>query len=86
MTRVFTNPIIITLAVAEFCTGFVRQGLMVWFVPLLTEVHRIQAGSFLFSVATIGITVAWILDGVRYLASGLTGFLLGHFLERKGDG
>jgi OPA family glycerol-3-phosphate transporter-like MFS transporter len=168
-TRVFTNPVIITLAVAEFCTGFVRQGLMLWFVSFLKEVHNIAAGSFLFSVATIGVTVGgivggllcgylsdrwfqsrrppvaflfylcqigslvvlgraaapalaafmigftciWIfgvhgmltgtasmdfggtkaastvagmLDGVQYLASGLTGFLLGHFLDTLGWG
>ena len=169
VTRVFTNPIIVTLAVAEFCTGFVRQGLMLWFVPFLKEVHGVSAGSFLFSVATIGVTVggiaggllcgylsdrwfqsrrppvtfifylgqiasllvlgraatpglaafmigftcmwifgvhgmlsgtasmdfggtkgaataAGILDGVQYVASGLTGFLLGHFLDRFGWG
>jgi OPA family glycerol-3-phosphate transporter-like MFS transporter len=168
-TRVFTNPVILTLAVAEFCTGFVRQGLMLWFVPFLKEVHDVAAGSVLFSVATIGVTVGgilggllcgwmsdrlfqsrrppvafifylaqiaslfvlgraaapglaafmigftctWIfgvhgmlsgtasmdfggtkaaatvagmLDGVQYLASGLTGFLLGHFLDRLGWG
>jgi len=169
VTRVFTNPIIVTLAIAEFCTGFVRQGLMLWFVPFLKEVHGVLAGSFLFSVATIGVTVggivggllcgymsdrwfqsmrppvafifylcqiaslfilgraaapavaafmigftcmwifgvhgmlsatsamdfggtnaaatvAGICDGVQYLASGLTGFLLGHFLDRFGWG
>ena len=168
-TRVFANPVIITLAVAEFCTGFVRQGLMLWFVPFLKEVHDVSPGSFLFSVATIGVTVGgicggllcgylsdrwfqsrrppvafifylgqiasllvlgqarapglaafmigftcmWIfgvhgmlsgtasmdfggtraaatvagmLDGVQYLASGLTGFLLGHFLDKLGWG
>ena len=169
VTRVFTNPIIITLAFAEFCTGFVRQGLMLWFVPFLHEVHHIAAGTTLFSVATVGVTVggicggllcgflsdryfqsrrppvafifylgqigslfvlgqaaspglaafmigftcmwifgvhgmlsgtasmdfggtkaastvAGILDGVQYLASGLTGFLLGHFLDKYGWG
>ncbi len=168
-TRVFTNPIIVTLTVAEFCTGFVRQGLMLWFVPFLKEVHGIAPGSTLFSVATLGVTVggivggmlagylsdrafqsrrppvalvfylcqiaslfvlgraaapwlaafmigftcmwifgvhgmltgtasmdfggtkgaataAGILDGVQYLASGLTGFLLGHFLDQWGWG
>jgi MFS transporter, OPA family, glycerol-3-phosphate transporter len=167
--RVFTNPVIITLAISEFCTGFVRQGLMLWFVPFLKEVHGIEHGTTLFSVATIGITiggilggllcgylsdhvfnsrrppvafifymgqivslfilgrvhapaaaafmigftcmwifgvhgmlsgtasmdfggtkaastVAGILDGVQYLASGLTGFLLGHFLDKWGWG
>ncbi|MGA2384713.1 MAG: MFS transporter [Gemmatimonadales bacterium] len=168
VTRIFTNPIIITLAVAEFCTGFVRQGLMLWFVPFLKEVHHITPGTGLFAVASFGITVGgivgallagymsdrlfqsrrppvalvfylaqivcllilgqaapvlaaymigitciWIfgvhgmltgtasmdfggskgaatvagmLDGVQYLASGLTGFLLGHFLDKWGWG
>ena len=168
-TRVFTNPIILTLAVAEFCTGFVRQGLMLWFVPFLKEVHHITPGTGLFDVASFGVTVGgilggllagylsdrwfqsrrppvafvfylcqivslfilgraaapalaafmigftcmWIfgvhgmltgtasmdfggskgaatvagmLDGVQYLASGLTGFLLGHYLDRWGWG
>ncbi len=168
-TRVFTNPVILTLAVAEFCTGFVRQGLMLWFVPFLGEVHHIAKGTFLFSVAGTGVTVGgilggllagylsdrwfqarrppvafifyllqivslfvlgraaapalaafmigftcmWIfgvhgmltgtasmdfggskgaatvagmLDGVQYLASGLTGFLLGHYLDKWGWG
>jgi OPA family glycerol-3-phosphate transporter-like MFS transporter len=31
-------------------------------------------------------TVTGILDGVQYLASGLTGFLLGHFLDKYGWG
>jgi len=165
--RVFTNPVILTLAVSEFCTGFVRQGLMLWFVPFLSEVHRIEHGSALFTMATSGITlggiaggmlcgvlsdkvfhsrrppvafifylgqivslfilgrtaspvvasfmigfscmwifgvhgmlsgtasmdfggtkaastVAGLLDGVQYLASGLTGFLMGHFLDKWG--
>ncbi len=168
-TRVFTNPIVITLTVAEFCTGFVRQGLMLWFVPFLKEVHHVVPGSTLFNVASLGVTVGgvvggllagfmsdrlfqsrrppvafvfylcqiaslfvlgragapwlaafmigftcmWIfgvhgmltgtasmdfggtkgaatvagmLDGVQYLASGLTGFLLGHYLDRLGWG
>jgi OPA family glycerol-3-phosphate transporter-like MFS transporter len=168
-TRVFTNPVIITLAIAEFCTGFVRQGLMLWFVPFLKEVHHVTPGTRLFDVASFGVTVGgivgallagylsdrafgsrrppvalvfyvaqvaslfvlgraaapalaafmigftciWIfgvhgmltgtasmdfggskgaatvaglLDGVQYLASGLTGFLLGHVLDRWGWG
>ena len=167
LRRVFANPTIMTLVAAEFCTGFVRQGLMLWFVPFLKEVHGIKPGTFLFSVASIGVTIGgilgallcgylsdrwfqsrrppvafifylgqivslvvlgraaspglaafmigftcmWIfgvhgmlsgtasmdfggtraastvtgaLDGVQYLASGLTGFLLGHYLDKFG--
>ncbi|OIN99524.1 MAG: hypothetical protein AUJ51_12650 [Elusimicrobia bacterium CG1_02_56_21] len=169
MHRVFSNRVIITLAFSEFCTGFVRQGLLLWFVPFLMEVHHIQHGTRMFSMATAGITiggivggilcgfisdrlfrsrrppvafifylgqivslfilgktgspllasfmigfscmwifgvhgmltgtasmdfggtraastVAGLLDGVQYLASGLTGFLMGHFLDKWGWG
>lgn len=62
--RIFGNPIILTIIAAEFCTGFVRQGLMLWFVPFLKEVHNIQHGSTLFSIATTGITVGGIAGGL----------------------
>jgi OPA family glycerol-3-phosphate transporter-like MFS transporter len=31
-------------------------------------------------------TVAGLLDGIQYVASGLTGFMLGHFLDKYGWG
>jgi OPA family glycerol-3-phosphate transporter-like MFS transporter len=62
--RVFTNRIILTIIAAEFCTGFVRQGLMLWFVAFLAEVHKVPVGSTLFTVATIGITVGGIIGGL----------------------
>ncbi len=62
--RVFNNPVILTIIAAEFCTGFVRQGLMLWFVPFLEEVHHVQHGSALFSLASTGITVGGILGGI----------------------
>jgi OPA family glycerol-3-phosphate transporter-like MFS transporter len=67
--RVFNNPVILTIIAAEFCTGFVRQGVMLWFVPFLKEVHHIEHGATLFTVASTGITVGGILGGL------LCGFL-----------
>jgi OPA family glycerol-3-phosphate transporter-like MFS transporter len=69
MKRILSNPVILTIIAAEFCTGFVRQGLMLWFVPFLKETHGIEHGSLLFSIATIGITVGGRLGGI------LCGFL-----------
>jgi OPA family glycerol-3-phosphate transporter-like MFS transporter len=69
LRRVFNNRVILTIIAAEFCTGFVRQGVMLWFVPFLKEVHHIEHGATLFSVASIGITVGGILGGL------LCGFL-----------
>lgn len=62
--HVFTNKIIVTLVAAEFCTGFVRQGLLLWFVPFLKEVHKVNPGTALFSLATSGITVGGIIGGL----------------------
>ncbi|MBI5245574.1 MAG: MFS transporter [Elusimicrobia bacterium] len=64
ITHVFKNKVILTLTAAEFCTGFVRQGLLLWFVPFLKEVHGVTHGSSLFSVATTGITVGGICGGL----------------------
>jgi len=64
LKKVFTNPIILVLIASEFCTGFVRQGLMLWFVPFLKEVHNIDHGTTLFSIATTGVTVGGILGGL----------------------
>lgn len=62
--NVFTNKIIVTIVAAEFCTGFVRQGLMLWFVPFLKDVYKIDHGTTLFSIATSGITVGGIIGGL----------------------
>ena len=62
--RVFTNRVILTVIAAEFCTGFVRQGVMLWFVPFLKEVHNVDHGTTLFSVASTGVTVGGILGGL----------------------
>ncbi len=62
--RVFSNRVILTIIVAEFCTGFVRQGVLLWFVPFLKEVHHIDHGTALFSIASTGITVGGILGGL----------------------
>ncbi|HAM35069.1 MAG TPA: MFS transporter [Elusimicrobia bacterium] len=77
VSRVFTNRVIIILAVSEFCTGFVRQGIMLWFVPFLKEVHNIEHGSALFSVATIGVTVGGICGGL------LCGYLSDHWFQSR---
>ncbi|NLO91264.1 MAG: MFS transporter [Elusimicrobia bacterium] len=64
VNRILRNKVIMTLAVSEFCTGFVRQGLMFWFVAFLAERHAVHHGSALFSIATIGVTVGGIIGGL----------------------
>jgi len=77
VNKVFTNPVIITLDISEFHTGFVRQGLMLWFVPFLSEVHKIQHGTWLFSIATTGVTVGGILGGL------LCGYLSDNWFQSR---
>lgn len=62
--KVFTNPIILTIAAAEFCTGFVRQGLLLYFVEFLKEVHHVEVGSTLFWWAGTGVTIGGIVGGL----------------------
>lgn len=61
---VFGNPILLTLAAAEFCTGFVRQGLLLYFTEFLHEVHHIAPGSGMYEVASIGVTIGGIVGGL----------------------
>jgi OPA family glycerol-3-phosphate transporter-like MFS transporter len=62
--EVFTHPVIVTIAAAEFCTGFVRQGLLLYFTEYLKEVHQVDPGSALFWWAGTGITLGGIVGGL----------------------
>jgi OPA family glycerol-3-phosphate transporter-like MFS transporter len=62
--KVFTNPIVLTIAAAEFCTGFVRQGLLLYFTEYLHEVHHITKSMPLYWWVGLGITIGGILGGI----------------------
>ena len=64
LKRMFGSKVIRTLMASEFCTGFVRQGLMLWSTAFLVEKHHVLTGSWLFSVSSIGITVGGIVGGI----------------------
>lgn len=63
--KVFANPIVVSLVAAEFCTGFVRQGVMLYFTEYLAEVHHLDKRSPLF----------W-WTGVAFMLGGIFGGLL----------
>ncbi|HZO14103.1 MAG TPA: MFS transporter, partial [Polyangiaceae bacterium] len=52
LKRIFTNPIIVTVALIEFCTGVLRNGVMHWFPIYVKEVwvlppdHMLNNGSW----------------------------------------
>jgi OPA family glycerol-3-phosphate transporter-like MFS transporter len=58
--RVLKNPVMRTLAVAEFCTGLVRQGLLLYYGEFLKEVHGLGKMSFDYQLASTGITAGGI--------------------------
>ncbi len=46
--KIFTNPVTITIACAEFCTGLVRKGFEEWFPRYMQEVQHLQLDNPVF--------------------------------------
>lgn len=59
--KVFSNPITITIAIAEFCTGFVRHGFEQWFPRYMQEYHQLALDSGVFQKGALGVVVAGIV-------------------------
>lgn len=70
--KVFHNPIIVSLIAAEFCTGFVRQGVMLYFTEYLAEVYNLSKKVHLF----------W-WTGVAFMLGGILGGLLCGWMSDK---
>jgi MFS transporter, OPA family, glycerol-3-phosphate transporter len=62
--KVFTHPVIVTLALAEFCTGFVRQGVMLYFTEYYKEVHAIPIQAGLYWWGGFAVTLGGIAGGL----------------------
>lgn len=58
--KVFSNPITITIAAAEFCTGFVRHGFEQWFPRYMQEYQHLALDSKIFQSGAIGVVIAGI--------------------------
>lgn len=61
MKKVFTNPITLTIAFAEFCTGFVRHGFEQWFPRYMQEAQNLALDSAVFQKGALSVVVAGIL-------------------------
>lgn len=72
MRKVFHNPVIVALIFAEFCTGFVRQGVMLYFTEYLDEVYHLSKKTPLF----------W-WTGVAFMLGGIFGGLLCGWMSDK---
>jgi OPA family glycerol-3-phosphate transporter-like MFS transporter len=72
MRTVFHNPIIVSLIFAEFCTGFVRQGVMLYFTEYLGALYDLSNKAALFR---------WI--GASFMFGGIFGGLLCGWMSDK---
>jgi len=70
--KVFHNPIIVSLIFAEFCTGFVRQGVMLYFTEYLSAVYGLSNRAGLY----------W-WTGVAFMFGGIFGGLLCGWMSDK---
>jgi OPA family glycerol-3-phosphate transporter-like MFS transporter len=64
LRKIFTNPVTISIAIAEFCTGIVRQGFEQWFPRYMVEVQKLPLESGVFQRNAIAIVAAGILGAV----------------------
>jgi OPA family glycerol-3-phosphate transporter-like MFS transporter len=58
--RVMTNPVTVSIAIAEFCTGFVRHGFEQWFPRYMQEAQHLPLDSPIFQKGAFAVVVAGI--------------------------
>ncbi len=64
MKKVITNPVTLTITMAEFCTGFVRHGFEQWFPRYMQEAQHLQLNSAVFQQGAFIIVVAGIAGAI----------------------
>jgi OPA family glycerol-3-phosphate transporter-like MFS transporter len=74
--RVFTSPIPIVIAVAEFCTGLVRGGFEQWFPRYMQEVQHLQLSNPVFQRNALAVVGAGIAGA--FVAGFASDKLFGH--------
>jgi OPA family glycerol-3-phosphate transporter-like MFS transporter len=74
--KVFTNPIAITIAAAEFCTGLVRKGFEEWFPRYMQEAQHMKLDHPIFKSGALAIVLAGIAGA--FVAGYMSDWLFGH--------
>jgi OPA family glycerol-3-phosphate transporter-like MFS transporter len=64
LKKVFTNPIALTIAAAEFCTGIVRHGFEQWFPRYMLEYQHMSLESGIFQKGAGAVVVAGIIGAL----------------------
>lgn len=62
--KVFTNPVTLTIAFAEFCTGFVRHGFEQWFPRYMLEAQKLSLESSVFQKGAAAVVIAGIFGAL----------------------
>ncbi|MGE3262673.1 MAG: MFS transporter [Bacteriovoracia bacterium] len=60
LKKVFTNPVMLMIAGAEFCTGFVRHGFEQWFPRYMQEYQHLPLESGIFQKGAFSVVLAGI--------------------------
>jgi OPA family glycerol-3-phosphate transporter-like MFS transporter len=60
LKKVFTNPVMLTIALAEFCTGLLRHGFEQWFPRYLIEAQHLTLDSAVFAKGSFFIVAAGV--------------------------
>jgi len=68
LQRIFTNPVILTIAFIEFCTGVLRNGVLQWFTVFAKQVWVLPSSHPLVNGSVNGTS---LLAGAAGLAVGL---------------
>ena len=74
--KVFTNPITLTIALAEFCTGLVRGGFEQWFPRYMQEVQHLPLTNVVFQKNALAVVAAGVLGA--FTAGYASDKLFGH--------
>jgi OPA family glycerol-3-phosphate transporter-like MFS transporter len=61
LVKIFTNPVTLTIAAAEFCTGFVRHGFEQWFPRYMQEAQHLRLDSPVFQSGAMAVVIMGIL-------------------------
>ena len=61
LRKVFTHPVMLTIAVSEFCTGFVRHGFEQWFPRYMQEAQKLPLDSPVFKNGALAVVFCGVL-------------------------
>ncbi|MFM8233956.1 MAG: MFS transporter [Holophagaceae bacterium] len=62
--KLWGKPVILMLVMAEFCTGFIRQGLLLYSTEYLNEVQSIEKTDALFAWSGVALFIGAALGGL----------------------